>query len=95
MTADIFRGVRYSEAEVNARLVLSDGYGEALILAGTGGYYALYYLFGVLGLRSPQLSYPPDWVEGPRAQPEDFLKPYQMADWLDQNGYNTFVNESK
>ncbi|WP_027876901.1 hypothetical protein [Meiothermus cerbereus] len=95
MTSEVFRRLPYAEAEPKALQVLVDGYGEGLVLEGTGGYYGLYYLFGVLGLCAPQPSYPPDWVEGPQADPKGFLPPYQMAHWLEQNGYNLFINESK
>ncbi len=95
MTAEVFRRLPYVEAEPKAERIVADGYGEGLILPGTGGYYGLYYLFGVLGLREPVPSHPPDWVEGPRADLEAFRQPYQMGAWLEQNGYNLFVNESK
>lgn len=95
MTAEVLRRLPYAEAEPKARRVLVDGYGEGLVLEGMGGFYGLYYLFGLLGLREPQPSYLPDWVEGPRASLEDFWPPYQMAHWLEQNGYNLFINESK
>ncbi|GIW26096.1 annexin VII [Meiothermus sp.] len=95
MTAEVFRRMPYAEALPQARRILVDGYGEGLVLQGTGGYYGLYYLFGVLGLREPVPSHPPDWVEGPRQSQEDFKEPYQMAHWLEENGYNLFVNESK
>ncbi|RDI94589.1 annexin VII [Meiothermus sp. QL-1] len=95
MTAEAFRRLSYAEAEPRAERVLVDGYGEGLILLGTGGYYGLYYLFGALGLREPIPSHPPDWVEGPRASPEEFKAPFQVVAWLEQNGYNLFVNESK
>ncbi len=95
MNADVFRRLPYAEAEPQAKRVLADGYGEALVLEGSGGYYGLYYLFGVLGLREPVPSHPPDWVEGPRLQVQDFKEPYQMAHWLEDNGYQLYVNESK
>lgn len=95
MTAEVFRRLPYAEAEPKAERIVVDGYGEGLILSGTGGYYGLYYLFGVLGLHEPVSSHPPDWVEGPRTDPEAFRPPYQMVAWLEQNGYNLFVNESK
>jgi hypothetical protein len=86
MTAEVFRRMPYAEAEAKAQKVLVDGYGEGLVLQGNAGYYALYYLFGLLGLRAPVPSHPPDWVAGPQSQ---------MAHWLEANGYNLFINESK
>lgn len=94
MTAEVFRRMPYAEAEAKAQKVLVDGYGEGLVLQGSAGYYALYYLFGLLGLRAPVPSHPPDWVAGPQSEPV-FMEPYQMAHWLEANGYNLFINESK
>ncbi|GEM82010.1 annexin VII [Meiothermus hypogaeus] len=95
MNSEHFRRLPYAEAEPKARKVLVDGYGEGLLLEGIGGYYGLYYLFGLLGLREPVSSHPPDWVEGPKASLMEFLEPYQMAHWLEANGYHLFINESK
>lgn len=94
MTVEVFRRMPYAEAEPQALKVLVDGYGEGLVLQGSAGFYGLYYLFGLLGLREPVPSHPPDWVEGPKSEPV-FMEPYQMAHWLEANGYHLFINESK
>ncbi len=95
MNSEHFRRLPYAEAEPRALKVLVDGYGEGLLLEGSGGYYGLYYLFGLLGLRAPVPSHPPDWVEGPQVSLAAFMEPYQMAHWLEENGYQLFINESK
>lgn len=95
MTTEIYRLMPHGEAEPRAMAILADGYGEALILAGVGGVYALYYLFGVEGLRAPHPTHLPDWVEGPKESAQDLRPPYLMARWLEENGYELFVNESK
>ncbi len=95
MNSEFFRRLPYVQTEPKALRVLVDGYGEGLVLEGTGGFYGLYYLFGLLGLREPVSSHPPDWVEGPRQGLGDFKAPYQMVHWLEENGYHLFVNESK
>ncbi len=95
MTPEALRLKPYGEAEAQAQAVLVDGYGEALILEGEGGFYALYYLFGLAGLRAPEPHHLPDWVEGPKGDPKAFLPPYRMARWLEDNGYQSYVNEPK
>lgn len=76
MNAEVFRHMPYGEAEPQAKAVQTDGDGEVLVLVGSGEYYALYYLYGL-----------PDWVEDPKHHPEDFRPPYQMAHWLEENGF--------
>nr|WP_279231686.1 annexin VII [Thermus thalpophilus] len=78
-----------------ARRVLVDGVGEGLVLEGEGGFYALYYFFGLWGRRALEPEEVPDWVEGPRPTPESFLAPYDQVQWLERHGYTVFVNESK
>ena len=89
------RTLTYREAEPQALKVLVDGVGEGLVLLGEGGYYALYYLFGLYGRKAPDPEETPDWVEGPRPSPEGFREPYDQAKWLEANGYMLFINESK
>ncbi|MDT7921699.1 MAG: annexin VII [Thermus sp.] len=89
------REMTYEEAEKKAVKVLVDGIGEALVLEGPGGFYALYYFFRLYGLKAPHPEETPDWVEGPRPAPEGFRDPYDQAGWLEQNGYTLFINESK
>ncbi|GAB5603811.1 hypothetical protein FJNA_23370 [Thermus sp. FJN-A] len=89
------RHLTYGEAEPKALKVLVDGVGEGLVLEGEGGYYALYYLFGLQGRRAPDPGETPDWVEGPAPSWEGFRLPYDQARWLEENGYMSFVNESK
>ncbi len=91
MRAEVFRQMPYAEAEPQAQRVMADGYGEGLVLAGVGGYYGLYYLFGV----RPDPEARPDWVEGPKEGLEDFPPPHTLASWLEQNGYQLYINESK
>lgn len=92
---EAYRVMPHGEAEPKAKAVLADGYGEALVLGEVGGFYALYYLFGMNGLKAPHPTDLPDWVEGPQGSPEDFRPPYLMARWLEENGYELFINESK
>lgn len=89
------REMSYREAEEKVLKVLADGVGEALVLEGEGGFYALYYFFGLYGLRAPHPEETPDWVEGPKPSPEGFRDPYDQARWLEENGYHLFINESK
>lgn len=89
------RELAYREAEAKAVRVLVDGMGEGLVLLGEGGYYALYYFFGLQGRKAPDPEETPDWVEGPKPSPGDFRDPYDQARWLEANGYLLFINESK
>lgn len=89
------RTLTYREAEPKALKILVDGVGEGLVLQGEGGYYALYYFFGLQGWKAPDPEETPDWVEGPRPDPQGFLDPYDQAKWLEDNGYMLFINESK
>lgn len=89
------RTLTYREAEPKALKILVDGVGEGLVLQGEGGYYALYYFFGLQGRKAPDPEETPDWVEGPRPDPQGFLDPYDQAKWLEDNGYMLFINESK
>lgn len=89
------RQLAHREAEAKALKILVDGLGEGLVLEGEGGYYALYYFHSWYGRKAPDPDETPDWVEGPKASPEEFLDPYDQALWLEDNGYTLFINESK
>lgn len=89
------RQLAHREAEAKALKILVDGLGEGLVLEGEGGYYALYYFYSWYGRKAPDPDETPDWVEGPKASPEEFLDPYDQARWLEDNGYTLFINESK
>lgn len=93
--AERYREMQYAQAAQRATRVLSDGYGEALILEDPTGYWGLYYLFGLAGYRVPPPDSVPDWVEGPLPDPSGFREPYRVRDWLEENGYWVWVNESK
>lgn len=89
------RQLTHREAEARALRILVDGLGEGLVLEGEGGYYALYYLYAWYGRKAPDPDETPDWVEGPKPSPEGFRSPYDQARWLEDNGYASFINESK
>jgi hypothetical protein len=93
--AERYREMRYAEAAQRAARVLSDGYGEALILQDPTGYWGLYYLFGLAGYHVPPPDAVPDWVEGPRPDPCEFQEPYRVRGWLEESGYLVWINESK
>ncbi|MGQ9510609.1 MAG: annexin VII [Thermaceae bacterium] len=84
------RALPYREAEPLVQKILVDGVGEALVLEGQGGYYALHYFFGLYGRRAPDPEETPDWVEGPRKE-MGFRDPYDQARWLEANGYTVFI----
>lgn len=86
--------LKYREAEAKAERILVDGMGEALVLKKEEGYYALYFFFGLYGRKAPDPEEEPDFVEGPKAEP-DFRDPFDQVKWLEWNGYTVFINESK
>ncbi|MCS7069234.1 MAG: annexin VII [Meiothermus sp.] len=75
MNAEFFRRLPYSQAEPEARRVLVDGYGEGLVMEDSGGLYALYYLFGLLGLREPIPSHPRTGWKAPGRTPRSSWNP--------------------
>lgn len=93
--AERYRELRYAEAAPRAQRVLADGYGEAVVVSDPTGFWALYYLYGLAGYRTPPPEALPDWVEGPRPNPEAFREPFAMRAWLEENGYLLWINESK
>ncbi|MER3481261.1 MAG: hypothetical protein C4327_12530 [Meiothermus sp.] len=90
MPAREYDELTFEEARRCAVRHLQDGYGDALILQDTHGYWGLYYFYWSQG---PPPRARPHWMEGPRSDWSGFRAPYEMRAWLEQNGYEGYQND--
>lgn len=80
----------YGEACKQAVRILGDGLGDALLLKDESGYWVLYYFSPG---RAPDPAALPDWLEGPRTDAAGIRAPYEMKAWLEELGYEAYMND--
>lgn len=80
----------YEEACRQAVRIVADGFGEAVLLREPSGYWVLYYFSWS---QAPLPTALPHWLEGPLADATKVRPPYEMKTWLEQMGYEEYLND--
>lgn len=80
----------YEQACKQAVRTLTDGYGEAVVIRDPSGYWVLYYFSWA---HPPSPTALPHFLEGPLGDATEVRPPYEMKTWLEQMGYEEYLND--